>query len=191
MPQWIHTALSWIHWNLTEWCRGRVWWYRIPLLAFMAWIALTLTVDRDAHTLFSGINLGIHEMGHMLLRSFGETLHAFGGTLLQCLAPLFAMIILIKANDWFGPTFCFTWLGTNFCYVAGYMADARARVWPLLSVGGGEVYHDWEFLFDQFGLLNADTLISGFIYAGGIICLWGGVASGAWMLWFMRRHADE
>jgi len=169
------------------WSHGRVWWYRLPLLAWMVWLALTLTADRSYQHLFSAINLSIHEMGHVVFGPFGMTLMVLGGTILQCLAPFAAALVLIKANDLFGIPFCATWLGTNLCYVAVYMADARARVLPLVSIGGGDAYHDYEYLFSSWGVLGADTAIAGLVTVIAVLVLWTAVAAGAWILWRMYR----
>jgi hypothetical protein len=43
------------------------------------------------------------------------------------------------------------------------MADARAQVLPLVSIGGGECdenTHDWYNIFSHMGVLDRDTLIA-------------------------------
>jgi len=165
------------------WAVGRVWWYRLPLLAWMVWLAVAYTLDRNHLTIFGPINLGIHEMGHVVFSFLGTTMMVLGGTILQCVAPLAAAVVLIKADDCFGVPFCLTWLGTNLCYVAVYMADARARELPLVSIGGGDAYHDWEYLFSTFGLLDADTTVAGLVTILAVLVLWGAVAAGGWVVW--------
>jgi hypothetical protein len=189
--EYLKAIPPFVHEYVRTWSKGRVWWYRLPLLVWMVWLAFCLTFDREYQSLFSGINLGIHEMGHMLWRSFGQTMATLGGSLTQCLAPLLAIAVLLKANDCFGVPFCLTWLGTNLAYVAVYMADARARILPLVSVGGGEVHHDWEYLFYEWGLINSDTAIAGFVTLAAIVVLWAGVALGVWVLWMIHRYADD
>lgn len=184
-PGLLRRAWHDLHRHIDDWCRDRVWWYRVPLLAFMAWMAVQHSNDRAYQSIFGGINLGIHEMGHMLFGYLGEFLGVAGGTILQCAAPIIAAVVLVRVPDWFGVPFCMTWLGTNLCYVAVYMADARAQVLPLVSVGGGDVIHDWDYLLHTLGLLQADTAIAGMVTVAAWAFLWGGVVAGAWMIWKM------
>ena len=75
--------------------------------------------------------------------------------------------------------------GENFWNIARYMADARARVLPL--VGGGE--HDWTEIFLRWGALPRDTGIAGFVvFLGwtGILVAWGWLT---WRWWQDREMA--
>ena len=74
--------------SMKEWARGRTWWTRAPVVLACAWLGVKLTADCDASTIFGAIDLGIHEAGHVIFRFGGEVVCAFGGSLLQCLAPL-------------------------------------------------------------------------------------------------------
>ena len=49
--------------------------------------------------------------------------------------------------------------GVNLVEVAIYIADARAQVLPLVTVGGGEAAHDWRYLLGRMGCLRADRTI--------------------------------
>ena len=168
--------------EFTTWARGRLWWARAPLLVLAAWQLLMWFDDPDRWTVFFGLNLGIHEAGHLLTKSFGTFVCALAGSAFQCAAPLVAALIFLRQRDFFAITMCLTWLASNLFYVAGYVADASAMALPLLSVGGGEVFHDWNTLLEMLGLLGTEGFISGCLNLVAYACAIAGVASGAWVL---------
>src|SRR5438045_2350712 len=49
-----------------DWCRGKMWIPRALLLAFLVYIELLKIGDATRWTIFYGITLGFHEMGHLL-----------------------------------------------------------------------------------------------------------------------------
>ena len=53
----------------------------------MPYILLRMSFDSHYYGLFDGINLGIHEGGHLLFRPFGEFLCIADGTICQLAAP--------------------------------------------------------------------------------------------------------
>ena len=67
----------------------------------------------------------------------------------------------------------------NWLYTATYMADARAMVLPLVTVGNSDyVEHDWNTIFSSLGVLPYDTRIAAIIRFMG----WCGMlASAAWL----------
>ena len=44
------------------------------------------------------------------------------------------------------------WFGQNFINISVYAADAQAKRLPLL--GGNKVYHDWDYLLREIGILQ-------------------------------------
>jgi hypothetical protein len=82
------------------------------------------------------------------------------------------------------------WEATNLYGVATYMADARALELPLVTVGasGGEVEHDWNYLFYSLGMLNHDTAIAAAVRVLAFLVLWGSVALGGWMVLTIARR---
>jgi hypothetical protein len=177
--------------RLREWCeawaRRRAWLPRALVVAALVWFAGRLTFDPGRWTIFGPIDLAIHEAGHVVFGFAGEFVTAFGGTLLQCLAPLLAAIVLARLPDCFGVAFCGVWLGVNLHAVAHYMADARAQVLPLVTIGGGDAQHDWSFLFGQLGVLGADTAIAGAVRVLGLLVLWGSIAACGALVILIRR----
>jgi len=176
--------------SIDSWAARHSWPPRALVVAACAVLGVALLFDSSRNTPFGAIDLAIHEMGHPLFRFGGEVLCALGGTLLQCLVPLFAATFLYTRGDWFGITFCGVWLGVNFFEVARYMADARAMQLQLVTIGGGDARHDWNFLFGEFGCLRSDTTIAGLVRGIAFLVLWGSIAAGvALVVWMARAHA--
>jgi hypothetical protein len=173
--------------SMKEWARGRTWWTRAPVVLGCAWLGVKLTADCDASTIFGAIDLGIHEAGHVVFRFGGEVVCAFGGSLLQCLAPLACAVALLRRPDWFGASFCGVWLGVNLYEVARYVADARAMALQLVTIGGGDARHDWNFLLGELGLLRADTTLAGILRVVAFLVTWGSIAGGAALVVLIGR----
>lgn len=143
-----------------QWARGRWWWARVPLLALFVWTLAGHLRDPQFPGLFGGINLGIHEWGHYVFAPFGEFMALLGGTLLQCLAPLLAVLAFVRQRDFFAIAVCAGWLSTNLFGVATYVGDARAMQLPLVTPGGGPAMHDWHYLLGRLDLLPYDHAIA-------------------------------
>ena len=70
----------------------------------------------------------------------------------------------------------------NLLYIATYMADARAQLLPLITVGDpGAGGHDWFNIFSRLGLLQQNTSIAGVVRALGWIGMLGTVG------WLIKR----
>src|SRR5207248_483389 len=76
--------------DVDAWATGKNPWVRAPLLLFFAYVGVRQFGDVEYACVFSAINLGIHEAGHFVFASMGQTLHAAGGTILQLAAPIAA-----------------------------------------------------------------------------------------------------
>jgi len=179
--------------QIRAWCRGRWWLPRAAVLAWFVWILVDLWLDPvnrglfNWPNLFAGINLGIHEIGHVLFDPFGEFLGFLGGSLTECLAPVAAGAVFLRQRDWFGIAVAVGWLSTAVYDVAVYMADARAQQIPLVSPFTDEPQHDWAFLFGKLGLLPAAEGIGFLTKAAASCTMLAALAFGAWLVWTMAR----
>jgi hypothetical protein len=169
----------------SDWARGRWWWVRAPLLLAAGWQLLAWIGDPDRWTVFFGLNLGIHEAGHLLTGFLGTFLCALAGSVFQCAAPVVAAVLFMRQGDYFAVTLCGTWLASNLFYVAWYLADASTMAIPLVSVGGGDVFHDWNTVLDMLGWLGSEGFLSSGLRLLAYSCSLAGVASGAWVLRLM------
>lgn len=97
-----------------------------------------------------GVNLLIHEAGHLLFSPFGEMPGLAGGTVLQLLFPLGFVAYFAARRERFAASVCGLWSAESAMYTAEYMGDANEQVLPLV---GGHI-HDWERLFQQANLLH-------------------------------------
>jgi hypothetical protein len=163
------------------------------------WVLLAIfgvrqAIHPEAWTLFSGINLPIHEGGHLLFRWTGwEFLHVAGGTLLQLFAPLAAAAVFFKQRDYFGIAFCIGWLSTNLVGIGVYMADAVAMQLPLVTAegGGDDIIHDWQYLFSTFGLLRGCEAIGWLTRQAGNGVMLACLGLGGWLMFRMRSAPAE
>ncbi|HNY31025.1 MAG TPA: hypothetical protein PKO15_09060 [Fibrobacteria bacterium] len=173
---------------LDDWHPGRIWWVRLPLLGYMVWLFVHHVNDPMYQSLLKGLDLGVHELGHILFSPFGEFLSIAGGTISQCALPLVGMAMFLRQRDLFAIAFGLAWLGVNFHDVAVYAADARAMELPLVSpFAGDEIGHDWNLMLERTGLLEKDQSIGWMFHAAGHLFLLAGILLGAWTLWRMRR----
>jgi hypothetical protein len=183
-----------VHDATAEASRGRVWWYRIPLLVPLAWILYRHLADSEYGSIFAGINLAIHEGGHLFFMWFGsDFLAVAGGTLLQCICPIVTGTMFYKQRDFFAIGVACFWLGTNFAHIAPYAADARAQLLPLVSPFPGAPGHDWNYLLSTLGLLQQDGVIGGAFRIAGIVTMGAGLFGSLWVLRIMARvnRADQ
>ena len=187
--------------TVREWCRGRSWAPRALLLGYAAYIAVRHLPsdlgDPEGYTslLLGGLNLGIHELGHVVLpaAAFGGFIQFAAGTLFQLAAPVAGFIMFRRQRDWFAQAFAGVWLATNLYYIAWYMSSAhKPRSIRLVSPFGQEgVRHDWNYLLSRFDLVPYDGAIAAVVRWGGHLVMWAALAAMAWMVWeMMRRRPD-
>ncbi len=122
------------------------------------------------------VNLIFHEAGHWIFRPLGNTMHAFGGSLMQCLMPSAVMIQFLRQRDNFGASVGLWWIGYNFLDVAPYIYDAWDKKLPLLGGIIGQEnpdVHDWHYLLTKFDSMQYHDKIAFFVGYLGIffICL--------------------
>ncbi|MFI5210889.1 MAG: hypothetical protein ACHQ2E_10630 [Gemmatimonadales bacterium] len=160
------------------------------LLAFLAWAGIRQFQDDEFYHIFSGLTLGVHELGHLLFLPFGEVATVAGGSITQVAAPLIAGWLLYRQPDYFGVTVAGAWLASSLVNLSIYVADARALELPLVSIGGGDVEHDWNFLLDHFNILQYDLRIAGWIRLAAGVLLAASLLAGGWLCWQMHPRSE-
>lgn len=178
-----------LHESVSAWSKGRFWWWRAPLLAWFAYMGVRHLADAEYTSLFGGINLGVHEMGHIVFGWAPMFIAVAAGTLFQLVAPIVSGYLFLRQPDYFALPVCGAWLSTNLYYVAAYMADARALKLPLVTIGpeGGEVEHDWNYMLSALGLLDWDTRLAVLVRFLAFLWMWGSIAAGVWVLAVMAK----
>jgi len=148
------------------------WLTYLPLFLLLCFLFYQILTGEDHSSYFSGINLGIHEIGHVVLcRGDLEMLCILAGTIFQILAPVISLLIFLFRREFFGIPFCGIWIASNLYEISVYMADATKMELPLVSVGGGDVGHDWNIALGKMGLLPYDSVLArtieyfGFLFA--------------------------
>ncbi|NIN70690.1 MAG: hypothetical protein GTO46_01900 [Gemmatimonadetes bacterium] len=170
-----------------RWATGRSWHWRALILAYLVYAAFRSLKDPDYGSIFSGVTLAFHEMGHVLFSPFGELLMIAGGSITQLAIPIIAALLLVwRQGDYFGFAVGGAWLGFSAMDLARYIADARALQLPLVSLGP-EAEHDWWYLLSRMGWLRYDTRIAGLVQGIGTVILIFSILFATWLLWIMAR----
>jgi hypothetical protein len=135
------------------------------------------------------VDLGFHELGHMLTMWAPRLLYFAMGSINQVAVPLgLAAYFLWLRRDGVGSGLCLAWAGTSAQNVSVYIADAPYQRLPL--IGG---MHDWAYILGPEQLnkmswaapLGAGVRVFGalLVVAGLGSCCWVGVAA-------VRMRAD-
>jgi hypothetical protein len=142
-------------------------WVRIALtlvLIPLSWTAFHN--EYGAVPFLDGIDLAIHEFGHMLFMPFGiaflgRTMVILGGSLTQVMFPLIFVFYFLRDHenskrDVHAAMLCLWWASMNLLSVAMYCADAGPMKLMLVSGGTGQEVegHDWNNLLRIWGVLH-------------------------------------
>lgn len=125
----------------------------------------------DDGSFLDRVNLIAHEAGHLLFGYFGEFLMVIGGTIGQLLVPAGIAIYFFSRRELFSATVALFWIGQNFLQISVYVKDAALMELPLVSIGGGDVMHDWNYLLLKFNLLAHDQTIGSAIFWFGVLIM--------------------
>lgn len=128
--------------------------------------------------IIDGVNLLMHEAGHIIFIPLGTFMTILGGSLLQILVPCLFALYFWKQDQFIEVSVMFLWIGQNFINVSVYAGDAIAMQLPLL--GGDTSGHDWHNLFSMMGVVQHAVGISHFIYAIGIMIFLAGIGMAGW-----------
>ena len=168
-----------------DWAHGRMWIPRALLLAYLVYADCRLLTDPDSSTVFGGITLAFHEMGHLIFAFLGQFICVLMGSGTQILIPILVIVLFYKQQrDFFGMAVGGFWLSFSLFDVARYVGDARAQELPLVNIGGGDAEHDWYYLLNRMHMLSFDHALA-FLIRG--VALLVGVASLAFAVWLMTR----
>jgi hypothetical protein len=149
--------------------------------AYFLWAALYPHEWR----MIDGVNLIIHEAGHIFLMPFGEFLMIAGGSLLQVIMPLVFAGYFYYHGKPFSCALVLLWTGESLLNVSVYAGDSVLMQLPLL--GGNDSIHDWNYMLDRLGLLDRTPQIANAIRLSGSLMI---VCATLWALASARRHSE-
>lgn len=131
------------------------------------------------------VDLGVHELGHLLTYVFPDMVTAAAGSAFQVLVPAgLATAFWLATKDQMAAGLCLAWSGSSAQQVAVYVADAPYQRLPLL---GG--HHDWAFVLGRLGMLDRADALATAIRGLGVLLLVAGMAACLWGL--ARANRDE
>lgn len=180
-PGWYDAFLG----EAREWCAGRSWLPRAILLAYLVYAEVRFLRDPLSSTMFSGITLAFHEMGHLLFNFAGHFIGSLMGSGTQILIPLVVTWIFARQPDYFGMAVGGFWLSFSLFELANYVGDARAMDLPLVGFTS-DPEHDWNYLLGSVGLLRLDTTIA---FLLRVTATAAGAASLAFAIWLLLTMA--
>lgn len=102
--------------------------------------------------LIDGVNLVIHEAGHIFFMPFGEFLMIAGGSLFQLIVPAVFALYFYYHGKHYSCALVLLWVGESLINVSVYAGDSIEMQLPLL--GGNDSIHDWNYLLDHMGWLS-------------------------------------
>ena len=111
--------------------------------------------------LIDGVNLVIHEAGHLIFSPLGEFMMIAGGSLFQVIMPALFVGYFWYHHKYYSGALVLFWVGESILNVSVYAGDSVALQLPLL--GGEGSFHDWNYLLSSLNLLTATTKIAGAI----------------------------
>jgi hypothetical protein len=119
------------------------------------------------------VDLGFHELGHLLFEWAPQLVMAAMGSGTQLLVPIgLAVHFLVVRRDLAGGGLCLAWAATSAYDVAVYVADAPYERLPLI---GGE--HDWAFVLAELRMIDHAGAFAAGLKTLGVFLVLAGIAS--------------
>ena len=137
----------------------------------LAVYGVILAHDVNEYRFLDRVDLVAHEAGHMLFSWFGEFIMVMGGTIGQLFVPLAFTVYFLIRKERFSASVTLFWVGQNLLNISVYVKDAQAMAMPLVSMGGGDVIHDWNYILTKLGLLRHDQVVGSLAYGMGFVTM--------------------
>ena len=176
-----HPAIEWARTTADERERGHGYAVAgaVGWCLFSAWYAFALC---RSIPLLSLVDLGFHELGHLLTYPFSDRITAVMGSVSQVGVPLgLAFYFAWIRNDRIATSVCLTWAATAARDVATYIRDAPVQQLELI---GGD--HDWAFLLAAN--LDHAARLAGNVQAFGVLLLLAALALAISVPFVRSRH---
>ncbi len=160
----------------------------------MAVVALAwLSFSRNGWVPFlSGVDLGVHEFGHLLFFWGPALLTSLSGSLVQVAAPAGLAGYFWWRRDRLAFVLMVAWLGMSLNSVAVYVHDATRMVLPLFGDDGTGAGHDWRNILTELGWLPHTDLIATLVRACSALSFGAALALVVWFAWAESQpRADD
>ena len=168
-----------------DWARGRMWVPRALLLLVLVYIEILKIRDPTRWTIFYGITLGFHEMGHLAFGWAPHFITALMGSVFQIAVPIAVIVVFYRQPDYFGMSVGGFWLSYSLYELSAYVGDARSRDLPLVGFAAREdLEHDWHYLLGKLHMLPADHFLA---FLLRVVAFGAGAASLAFAVWLLRE----
>jgi hypothetical protein len=131
----------------------------------------------------SGVDLGVHEFGHLLFAWAPFLVVALAGSALQLAAPAALAGYFAWRGDRLGAALLLGWLGMSLHNVGVYVGDAQAMVLPLFGDDGSGAGHDWHNVLGALGWLGHTDAIAGFVTALSVLAFVAALSLIGWWAW--------
>jgi len=152
--------------------------FKAGFTALIALYGLSCAWDPAEPGMLDRVNLVIHEAGHLFFSWFGEFIGVLGGTIGQLFVPVSLTIYFLLRREFFSSSVTLFWTGENFFGISVYIKDAQSMELPLLSIGGGDSIHDWNYILSRFGRVRWDHAIGNIFYLLGLMIITAAVLLG-------------
>lgn len=139
---------------------------RTGLILGICYLTFLLLTQPAPWIFLDGVNLLIHEAGHLVFAIMGEFVTMLGGTILQLLVPMMFLGYFGLRREFFSASVMLFWVADNLINISVYMKDAQEMSLPLLVEGS---IHDWNWIFGKLGLLDYAQGIGGSVFVLGEI----------------------
>ena len=140
-------------------------------IALLLVFGIVIARDVDEFRFLDNVDLIPHEAGHLLFSWIGGFIMVLGGTLGQLFVPVAFGVYFYLRKERFSTAVVLFWLGQNFINISRYVKDAQAMELPLVSVGGGDSIHDWNYMLLKLNLLRHDQVIGNVVLGLGFLIM--------------------
>ena len=124
------------------------------------------------------VDLGFHELGHMVAMWMPRAAYVMAGSSAQIAVPVGIAAYFFLQRDRFAGALCLAWAATSAQDVSVYIADAP---YQRLELIGGE--HDWAFLLgEHWHALDRASLVAACVKGLGAVLLFAGFSVCVWLL---------
>ena len=142
---------------------------KLTVAAIASLYFLWCAYDPGQWHLIDGVNLVIHEAGHLIFRPLGEFMMIAGGSLFQVIMPGLFVGYFCYQRQFYSAALVLFWVGESVLNVSVYAGDSVALQLPLL--GGENSIHDWNYMLNSMNLLPKTAEIAGAIRLLGTILI--------------------